>query len=40
MLVHFRQRIGIELVNKLNQKMVKKMLEETSSTLSVEKKKK
>ena len=40
MLVHFRQRIGIELVNKVNQQMVKKMLEETSSTLSVEKKKK
>lgn len=40
MLVHFRQRIGIELVNKLNQGMVKKMLEETSSTLVVEKKKK
>ncbi len=30
MLVHFRQRIGIELVNKVNQQMVKKMLEETS----------
>lgn len=31
MLVHFRQRIGVELVNKINQEMVKKMLEETSS---------
>lgn len=40
MLVHFRQRIGIELVNKVNQQMVKKMLEGTSSTLAVEKKKK
>lgn len=38
MLVHFRQRIGIELVNKINQEMVKKMLEETSSQ-SAEKKK-
>lgn len=31
MLVHFRQRIGVELVNKINEEMVKKMLEETSS---------
>ena len=31
MLVHFRQRIGIELVNKINQKMVKKILEDSSS---------
>jgi len=30
MLVHFRQRIGIELVNKINQSMVKGMLEESS----------
>lgn len=30
MLVHFRQRIGIELVNKINQKMVKEMLEDSS----------
>ncbi|MEL6463079.1 MAG: IS5 family transposase [Cyanobacteria bacterium J06621_15] len=39
MLVHFRQRIGVELVNKINQEMVKKMLEETSSTLARLKKK-
>ncbi|KAB8314902.1 IS5 family transposase [Tolypothrix campylonemoides VB511288] len=31
MLVHFRERINVELVNKVNQKMVKKMLETTSS---------
>lgn len=30
MLVHFRQRIGVELVNRINQKMVKKMLEDFS----------
>ena len=30
-LVHFRQRIDIELVNKINQKMVKKILEDSSS---------
>ncbi|NJN11492.1 MAG: IS5 family transposase [Richelia sp. RM1_1_1] len=30
MLVHFRQRIGVELVNRINQKMVKRMLEESS----------
>ena len=33
MLVHFRQRIGIELVNRINQKMVKKMLEDSSKPL-------
>ncbi|GAA6617074.1 hypothetical protein NUACC26_028830 [Scytonema sp. NUACC26] len=31
MLVHFRERIRDELVNKVNQQMVKKMLEATSS---------
>ena len=31
MLVYFRERINAELVNKINQKMVKKMLETTSS---------
>ncbi len=31
MLVHFRERIGINLVNKITQQMVKRMLEETSS---------
>ncbi|QLE40891.1 IS5 family transposase (plasmid) [Nostoc sp. C052] len=31
MLVHFRERISAELVNKVNQQMVKKMLETTSS---------
>ena len=31
MLVHFRQRIGIELVNKINQKMVKEMLDNSST---------
>ncbi len=40
MLVHFRERIGVNLVNKVNQQMVKKMLEETSSTPGNEKKKK
>lgn len=31
MLVHFRERISAEFVNKVNQKMVKKMVETTSS---------
>ncbi|BAY31439.1 transposase [Nostoc carneum NIES-2107] len=31
MLVHFRSRISANLVNKVNQEMVKKMLETTSS---------
>jgi len=31
MLVHFRERISVELVNKVNQEMVKKMCLETSS---------
>jgi transposase, IS5 family len=31
MLVHFRERISAEFVNKINQQMVKKMLEKTSS---------
>jgi len=31
MLVHFRQRIGVELVNKINQKMVKEMLDNSST---------
>ena len=39
MLVHFRERISAEFVNKVNQKMVKKMLETTSSQ-STEKKQK
>lgn len=30
-LVHFRQRIGIELVNRINQKMVKEMLDNSST---------
>lgn len=38
MLVHFRQRIGVELVNKINEEMVKKMLEETSSQSNQKKK--
>ena len=43
MLVHFRQRIGIELVNRINQKMVKDMLDNSStpvknSSTSVKKK--
>lgn len=38
MLVHFRERISADLVNKVNQQMVKKMLETTSSTLVAEKK--
>lgn len=33
MLVHFRQRIGIELVNRINQKMVKVMLEDSSKPI-------
>ncbi|KYC34685.1 transposase [Scytonema hofmannii PCC 7110] len=37
MLVHFRERISVELVNKVNQEMVKKMLEATSSKLSEKK---
>jgi len=31
MLVHFRQRIDIELVNRINQKMVKEMLDNSST---------
>ena len=31
MLVHFRQRIGIELVNRINQKMVREMLDNSST---------
>ena len=31
MLVHFRQRIGIELVNRINQRMVKEMLDNSST---------
>jgi transposase, IS5 family len=31
MLVYFRERISVELVNKVNQEMVKKMLEAASS---------
>ena len=31
MLVYFRQRIGIELVNRINQKMVKEMLDNSST---------
>ncbi len=37
MLVHFRERINAELVNKVNQEMVKKMLETTSSQESEKK---
>ena len=37
MLVHFRQRISVDLVNKVNQEMVKKMLETTSSESSKKK---
>lgn len=33
MLVHFRQRIGVELVNRINQKMVKEMLEESPTPI-------
>lgn len=36
MLVHFRERISAELVNKVNQETVKRMLETTSSTLATE----
>ena len=39
MLVHFRQRIGIDLVNKVNQQMVKEMLENTSPESSKKKQK-
>ena len=31
MLVHFRQRIGVELVNRFNQTMVKNMLDDSSA---------
>lgn len=37
MLVHFRERISAELVNKVNQEMVKKMLEVISSQLTEKK---
>lgn len=37
MLVHFRERISAELVNKVNQEMVKKMLEAASSELTEKK---
>ncbi|MEH1916808.1 IS5 family transposase [Nostoc sp.] len=37
MLVHFRERISVELVNQVNQQMVKKMLEATSSQESEKK---
>ncbi len=37
MLVHFRERISADLVNKVNRKMVKKMLEATSSQESEKK---
>ena len=37
MLVHFRERISADLVNKVNQRMVKKMLEKTSSQPSEKK---
>ena len=33
MLVHFRQRIGVELVNRINKKMVKEMLEDSSKPI-------
>ena len=39
MLVHFRERISVDLVNKVNQGTVKKMLE-TASSISTEKKQK
>jgi hypothetical protein len=39
MLVHFRERISADLVNKVNQETVKKILETTSS-ISTEKKQK
>ncbi len=37
MLVHFRERISVSLVNKVNQEMVKKMTETTSSQPSQKK---
>ncbi|BDA72328.1 transposase [Calothrix sp. PCC 7716] len=37
MLVHFRERISVELVNKVNQGMVKKMLEAASEELAEKK---
>jgi hypothetical protein len=37
MLVHFRERISVELVRKVNQETVKKMLEAASS-IGIEKK--
>ena len=40
MLVHFRARIGVDLVNKVNQQMVKKMLETTSPESSKKKQRK
>ncbi|OKH54840.1 transposase [Calothrix sp. HK-06] len=39
MLVHFRERIGVELVNKVNQHMVKKMLEAASEESAKKKQK-
>jgi transposase, IS5 family len=36
MLVHFRERISADLVNRVNQETVKRMLETTSSTLATE----
>ncbi|QFS50666.1 IS5 family transposase [Nostoc sphaeroides CCNUC1] len=36
MLVHFRERISAELVNKVNQETIKRMLETTSLTLATE----
>lgn len=36
MLVHFRERISADLVNKVNQETVNRMLETTSSTLATE----
>ncbi len=36
MLVHFRERISADLVNKVNQETVKRILETTSSTLATE----
>lgn len=36
MLVHFRERISADLVNKINQETVKRMIEATSSTLATE----
>ncbi len=40
MLVHFRQRIGVELVNKINREMVKKILENENESETLELKKK